>query len=57
VIQQLNRAGLGLGADDSIEARLDKLEALLDRADGSDTSPWSPTCSGWTAESDTARST
>ena len=38
VIQQLSHAA-GLGADDPVEARLDKLEALLDRADGRDAAP------------------
>ena len=38
VIQQLSHAA-GLGADDPIEARLDKLEALLDRAGGRDAAP------------------
>jgi predicted ATPase len=33
VIQQLNHAA-GLGAEDPLEIRLDKLEALLERADG-----------------------
>jgi class 3 adenylate cyclase/predicted ATPase len=35
VIQQLSHTA-GLGADDPVEARLDKLEALLDRVDGRD---------------------
>jgi class 3 adenylate cyclase/predicted ATPase len=38
VIQQLSHAA-GLGADDPVEARLDKLEALLDQADGRDAAP------------------
>ena len=38
VIQQLNHVA-GLDADDPIEARLDKLEALLDRADGRGAAP------------------
>jgi class 3 adenylate cyclase/predicted ATPase len=38
VIQQLNYAA-GLTADDPLEARLDKLEALLDRAGGRDAAP------------------
>jgi class 3 adenylate cyclase len=38
VIQQLNHAA-GLAADDPLEARLDKLEALLDRAGGHGAAP------------------
>ena len=38
VIQQLSYAA-GLGADDPVEAKLDKLETLLDRADGRDAAP------------------
>jgi predicted ATPase len=38
VIQQLGHAA-GLETDDSPEARLDKLEALLERADGRDAAP------------------
>ncbi len=38
VIQQLNHAA-GLGPDDPVEARLDKLEALLERANGRDAAP------------------
>jgi class 3 adenylate cyclase len=38
VIQQLSYAA-GLGADDPVEAKLDKLETLLDRAGGRDAAP------------------
>jgi class 3 adenylate cyclase/predicted ATPase len=38
VIQQLNHAA-GLAADDPLEARLDKLEVLLERAGGRDAAP------------------
>ena len=38
VIQQLNHAA-GLAANDPLEARLDKLEALLDRAGGHGAAP------------------
>ena len=38
VIQQLHHAA-GLAADNSLEARLDKLEALLERAGGHDAAP------------------
>ena len=38
VIQQLNHAA-GLDAEDPLEVRLDKLEALLDRAGGRDAAP------------------
>jgi predicted ATPase len=38
VIQQLNHA-VGLSPDDPVGARLDKLEALLDRADGRSAAP------------------
>ena len=37
-VQQLTHAA-GLTANDSIDAKLDKLEALLDRGDGRDTAP------------------
>ena len=38
VVQQLSHAA-GFGADDAVEAKLDKLEALLDRASGRDAAP------------------